>query len=88
MTALFLIGFLIAGLVNFVFSIMILRALNVAGVRVGFYEMRWQVHKHLKTYKKISLAESGRVGLPFYGYWGSLGCLVMFGGLFMVSLLG
>ena len=86
MTMLFLLGLLASGFANFVCSILILRALNEAGTPVSFYEMRWQVHKHLKTYKQVTVAANGKIGLPFYGYWGSLVGLLMSGVLLWFSL--
>ena len=86
MTESLLVVFLICGLANFFFSVMILRTLKAGGIRFGFYEMRWQVHKHLKTYKQVSTARTGRVGLPFYGYWSSLGGLILSGALLFLSL--
>lgn len=78
--------FLASGVANFLFSIRIIRELAAAGVRVGFYEMRWQLHKHLGTYKKLTVDKTGRVGWPFYGYWGSLGLMLLSGALAFASL--
>lgn len=86
MVRFFFLAFLASGIGNFIFSIKILRSLNDAGFQIGFYEMRWQVHKHLKTYKKVTLEQTGQIGLPFYGYWISLFSLVMFAGLAFMSL--
>ena len=86
MTRFFFIAFLACGIGNFFFSLRILRHLNNVGIKVGFYEMRWQVHKHLKSYQKLTRQQSGRIGLPFYGYWISLLGLVMFAGLALMSL--
>jgi len=86
LTIFLLVAFLLFGFANFVFSLMILRTLRAAGVRVGLFEIRWQVHRHLKTYRKITAAETGHVGLPFYGYWGSLAGLVVCAVLLVSSL--
>jgi len=53
-------GFIAAGILNFVCSILILRAMARAGIKVSFFEIRWQVHKHLKQYRKISLDSTGK----------------------------
>lgn len=86
MTTFLLVAFLLCGLANFFFSLMILRTLRAAGVRIGLYEIRWQVHRHLKTYRKVTGAETGRVGLSFYGYWISLAGLVFCAVLLISSL--
>ncbi|MFO7983112.1 MAG: hypothetical protein R6V08_06635 [Desulfuromonadales bacterium] len=86
MTTFLLVAFLLFGLANFFFSLMILRTLRAAGVRVGIFEIRWQVHRHLKTYKKVTAAETGRVGFSFYGYWISLAGLVICAVLLVSSL--
>lgn len=86
MTRFYFAVFLASGIANFLIAIHITRVLAGAGVRVGFYEMRWQLHKHLGTYRKITVEKAGRVGLPFYGYWGSLGLMLLFGALAFASL--
>ncbi len=68
---------LLASLVNFFFSTQILRKVSAADVKLSFFEMRWQVHKHLKLYKQLCRQESGRLGSEYYGYWLSL--IVMIG---------
>ena len=83
MLELLLAGLILAGLVNFACSIMILRDLRAAGIKVGFYELRWQIHKHLKTYKQLCREQSGSPG-AYYGYLVSL--LLLIG--FVVLLLG
>lgn len=72
MTTLLLILLLLCALVNFVSSILILRELAAGGIKVSFYEIRWQVHKHLKAYKKLTRERTGSVGLPCYLYLASL----------------
>ena len=42
----FFYAFLAAGLLNFVCSVLLLRGLAEAGIKVRFFEIRWQVHKH------------------------------------------
>jgi len=84
MTALLLTLFLLCALVNFASSILILRELNAAGIKVGFYEIRWQVHKHLKTYKRLTRERTGAVGLPARFYLYSLiGLIATFLGLLL-----
>jgi hypothetical protein len=79
-------AFLLFGIINFVFSILILRQLTRLGVEVSFYEIRWQIHKHLKTYKRLTLEQDGRIAWPYYGYTGSLACLAIFGLLTCLSV--
>jgi len=78
--------FLAAGIANFAFSVVILRKFAAAGLNVGFHELRWHVHRHMKTYRKMSKA--GDSTLPFYGYWISLALTILFGLLTFASLAG
>ena len=58
-----------AGLVNFYFSIQILRRVSAAEIKISFFEIRWQVHKNLRKYCELTRAETGRMGAAMYGYW-------------------
>lgn len=78
--------FIASALINFAYSISIVRELANAGTRVGFYELRWQVHKHLKTYRKVTLEKYGQVSFPFYGYIVSLVSMLLSGVLMFASL--
>ncbi len=73
----YFIGLFALGLVNFYFSIQILRRVTQAEVKVGFFEIRWQVHKHMKQYCQLTRAESGRIGAACYGYWISLAGMLL-----------
>ena len=86
MTLYLFYGFLAAGVVNFICSILILRGMTAAGIRVSFFEIRWQVHKHLKNYRKISLERTGRVAWPYYGYQASLASMIGFAILTLLTL--
>ena len=86
MTALFAVLFLAAGAANLAFSILLLRTLAASGIRVSFFEIRWQVHRHLKTYKELTRRRSGRVGSAYYGYVGTAAALVVFAILLFLSI--
>ena len=86
MTLYLFYGFIAAGILNFVCSILILRAMARAGIKVSFFEIRWQVHKHLKQYRKISLDSTGKVAWPYYAYQSSLAGIIGFAILTLVSL--
>ncbi|MBE9486004.1 MAG: hypothetical protein IMY82_02400 [Chloroflexi bacterium] len=62
----------LSSLLNFYFSIQILRRISAANIKISFFEIRWQVHKNLKNYCAITRADSGRIGWAFYGYWTTL----------------
>ena len=62
----------LSSLVNFHFSIQILRCVSTAQIKVNFIEIRWQVHKHLKNYCRLTRQSQGHIGSAFYGYWLSL----------------
>lgn len=63
---------LFSSLANFYFSIQILRRVRAEETKLSFFEIRWQVHKHMRTYCRLSRLDEGRIGRSFYGYWGSL----------------
>lgn len=67
-----LVSLLVAGLVNFYFSLQILRKVSAAENKISFFEIRWQVHQHLRKYCALTRAETGRLGFVFYGYWGTV----------------
>lgn len=82
----FFFAFLTAGILNFICSILVLRGLAAAGIQVSFFEIRWQVHKHLKHYRQVTLEKTGKVAWPYYGYQGSLAGMIGFGVLTVLSL--
>lgn len=79
-------AFLATGTINFICSILILRSLAEAGIKVGFFEIRWQVHKHLATYRQTTSAKTGRVAWPYHGYRASLVAMIAFAILTLLSL--
>jgi hypothetical protein len=80
----FFSAFLIAGLLNFICSVLVLRGRPDADSHSGFFEMRWQVHKHLKSYRKYAQTRSGRTPWSHYGYQISLAATI---GFFLLTLL-
>ena len=74
------------GFVNLLYSIRIVRELAEAGIKVSVYELRWQVHKHLRTYRQVTRDRKGQVGFPFYGYLVSLVLLVVLVMLLILAL--
>lgn len=73
-------------LVNFYFSIQILRRVSAAKIKISFFEIRWQVHKHLKKYRELTQIETGHTGFAWYGYWMSLAIMIVCGCWLFVSL--
>ncbi len=73
-----LLSLLLIGLVNFYFSILILRKVSAAEIRLSFFEIRWQVHKNMRKYCQLTRAETGRIGVALYGYWGTVILLLLF----------
>lgn len=59
----------LASWANLYFSIQILRRVTEAEIKVSFFEIRWQVHKHMKEYCRLTRQDNGRIGAAFYGYW-------------------
>lgn len=79
-----LIVLLVISLINFYFSIQILRRVSAAEVKLSFFEIRWQVHKHMKQYKDLTRQDTGKIGLAWYGYWFSLVAMIATGVLLYV----
>jgi hypothetical protein len=82
----FFYAFLAAGLLNFACSVLLLRGLAEAGIKVRFFEIRWQVHKHMQTYRRVTTQTTGKVAWPYYGYQASLAAMIGFGLLALFSL--
>ena len=82
----FFYAFLATGALNLTCSILVLRGMAAAGIKVSFFEIRWQVHKHLKSYRQVSLERDGKVAWPYYGYQASLVGMMGFGLLTFLSL--
>lgn len=76
MSQFLLSSIVIAGIVNFVSSILILRGLAKHDVKVSFFEIRWQIHKHLKTYRRLCRTTQGTIEWPYYAYWISLTVMI------------
>jgi hypothetical protein len=75
---LFLLLLLLAlGLINFYFSVQILRRVSSAETKPSFFEIRWQVHRSMKRYKDVTRSDSGKIGFAWYGYWLSLIAMVL-----------
>ncbi len=75
-----LAGFILlfaSSLVNVYFSIQILRKVSSAKVKISFFELRYQVHKHLPKYKQLCYEQRGRLGNEYYGYWLSLAVMIL-----------
>ena len=87
MVVYFFYAFLLSGFLNLICSILVLRGMADAGVKVSFFEIRWQVHKHLKTYRELTRGKNGRVAWPYYGYQASLVCTISFA-LLSVAAVG
>jgi hypothetical protein len=85
-TLYFVSAFMASAILNFICSILILRGLAAAGLKVNFFEIRWQVHKHLKTYRQITRQTHGHIAWPYYGYQASLAALIGFGLLALWSV--
>jgi hypothetical protein len=63
-----------------------LRELAKAGIKISFYEIRWQVHKHLPAYRQTTLLNTGKIAWPYYGYQTSLIAMICFALLALLSI--
>jgi hypothetical protein len=82
----FFYAFLASAALNLICSILVLRGMAATGIKVSFFEIRWQVHKNLKAYRQSTLERTGKGAWPYYGYQGSLAGMIGFGVLIFVSL--
>lgn len=86
MTLFYGIIFLLSGIMNFSFTLMILRELSAEKQGLSFFDLRWYVLKNLNNYKVLTKSRYGRVGFPFYGYLATLAALVLSAVLCLDSL--
>jgi hypothetical protein len=86
MTSFLVAAFLVSAVLNFICSILILRGLNEAGHKTSFFELRYQVHKHIKTYRTFCQEKTGKTPWPYYAYQGSLAAMIGFVLLILFSL--
>lgn len=77
MTLTYFILFLLFGITNFSFTLMILRELTTEKKGLSFFDLRWYVLKNLNHYKALTRSRYGKVGFPFYGYLATLGGLIL-----------
>jgi len=80
--------FLLSGIMNFSFTLMILRELASERQGLSFFDLRWYVLKNLNTYRTLTRSRYGRVGIAYYGYLATLATLILTAVLFLDSLAG
>lgn len=78
--------FLLSGIVNFSFTLMILREISSEKQGLSFFDLRWYVLKNLNNYKALTRSRYGRVGFPYYGYLATLATLILSAALCLDSL--
>ena len=78
--------FLLSGITNFAFTLMILRELTAEKKGLSFFDLRWYVLKNLDNYKALTRSRYGKVGFPYYGYLATLATLILSAILFLDSL--
>ena len=71
-------------LLNVVISIMVIRELQKRDVKINFFLLRLLIIKYVQQYKKMTLEETGRVGILFYWWIGSINLTWI---LFVVGLV-
>jgi hypothetical protein len=77
LTLTYFILFLLFGVTNFAFTLMILRELTTEKKGLSFFDLRWYVLRNLNHYKALTRSRYGKVGFPFYGYLATLGGLIL-----------
>ena len=71
---------LISGIVNAVFSYMIMRYLSKHRIKVNYWNVRLWMLKYLIQYRKLTIEENGKTGNLFHAWIISIG-------LFLVSAI-
>jgi hypothetical protein len=88
MSGLFLFGAVTYAVVGVAAALWMLRELRRRGVEVDWLLLRLRFFRYLEEYKRTTLREAGRVGMPYYVYLVSmllaLACAVV--GLVLVAL--
>jgi len=79
MSSLLMAGILIFvfAVLNFYCSVQILRRVSEQDAKMNFFELRWQVHKKMQLYCRLTRNDDGHIGFAFYGYWISLIVMLM-----------
>jgi hypothetical protein len=77
-----------SGVINYIFTIAILRELAASRPGMHFFDLRWHVLKNLGTYRDLTRARYGRTGIPYYGYLATLAVLILSAALLLQSLGG
>lgn len=86
MTLFYFVLFLAFGIINLVFTLMILRELSAAQRGMSFFDLRWYVLKNLNRYREITREKYGRVGFAYYGYLATFGGMMLSAALLIDSL--
>jgi hypothetical protein len=87
LTLFFGILFLLSGIINLAFTLMILRELTAEKKGLSFFDLRWYVLKNLNNYKALTKSRYGKVGFPYYGYLGTFAAMILSAVLFLDSLV-
>jgi len=87
LTLFFGILFLVSGIANFAFTIMILRELAAETKGLSFFDLRWYVLKNLNNYRTLTRSKYGKVGFPYYGYLATLAALILSAVFFLDTLV-
>lgn len=75
---------IISGILNVVFSIIVVHKLSKRAVKINFFLLRFLLPKYVHQYKTITLEETGSVGALFYCWIGSINLAL---GFSIVALL-
>ena len=69
---------LVSVIVYIVFSMLIVHELQKRKVKINFFFLKLYLPKYVHQYKQISLQETGKVGLLFYGWLVSINAALAF----------
>ncbi len=86
MRLLYLLLFLASGILNFAFTLRIVRELAADRPSLGFFDLRWYVLRNLNRYRDLTRQKYGRVGPAYYGYLATVVILALSAALLLQSL--
>jgi len=64
----FLVLAIVCILCGVVSSVLIITFLSKRGTKINYLLIRIYIYKYINQYRKITIEETGKVGLPFYSF--------------------
>jgi hypothetical protein len=78
----------ISGILNGVFSYMILYYLSKHDIKVNYWNVRLWMLKYLKQYRKLTIEKNGKTGNLFYAWIISISLFLVSAVILIVQIIG